>query len=123
MTSFSDAAATWNKRFAADDYVFGTAAAMNTFATTRGCGRRGRACCAWRMARDATACGSRSAASPSTRSMSPTSASPRRASSPRAACVTVSFQLCDADDFAWPAEAYDGVAAIFVQFADPAMRP
>ncbi len=26
------------------------------------------------------------------------------------------------DDFAWPVGTYDGVVAIFVQFADPAMR-
>ena len=36
--------------------------------------------------------------------------------------VQVDYQVADCDGFAWPRAAYDGVAAIFVQFADPAMR-
>ena len=36
--------------------------------------------------------------------------------------VQVDYQVADCDGFAWPRAAYGGVAAIFVQFADPAMR-
>jgi SAM-dependent methyltransferase len=36
--------------------------------------------------------------------------------------VTVNFAVSDCDGYAWPEAACDGVAAIFVQFADPAMR-
>ena len=36
--------------------------------------------------------------------------------------VEVDFRVTGCDDFAWKTEHYDGVAAIFVQFADPAMR-
>lgn len=36
--------------------------------------------------------------------------------------VEVDFAVADCDGFAWPDAACDGVAAIFVQFADPAMR-
>lgn len=36
--------------------------------------------------------------------------------------VTVNFAVTDCDAFVWPEGAYDGVAAIFVQFADPPMR-
>jgi SAM-dependent methyltransferase len=36
--------------------------------------------------------------------------------------ATVNFQVADFDGFAWPEMAYDGVAAIFIQFADPALR-
>jgi len=36
--------------------------------------------------------------------------------------VTVNFTVSDCDTYAWPEAACDGVAAIFVQFADPAMR-
>jgi SAM-dependent methyltransferase len=36
--------------------------------------------------------------------------------------VHVNFAMAGCDDFAWPSEHYDGVAAIFVQFADSAMR-
>ncbi len=34
----------------------------------------------------------------------------------------MNFAVSDCDAFAWPPDTYDGVAAIFVQFADPAMR-
>lgn len=34
----------------------------------------------------------------------------------------VDFQVAGVDDWAWTSGAYDAVAAIFVQFADPAMR-
>lgn len=36
--------------------------------------------------------------------------------------VAVSFAVADCDDYAWPEAACDGVAAIFVQFADPDLR-
>lgn len=36
--------------------------------------------------------------------------------------VEVRFAVADADSWAWPRDAYDAVAAIFVQFAPPAMR-
>jgi SAM-dependent methyltransferase len=36
--------------------------------------------------------------------------------------ANVNYQVADCDGFAWPEAAYDGVAAIFVQFANPALR-
>jgi SAM-dependent methyltransferase len=36
--------------------------------------------------------------------------------------VSVNFTVADCDGYAWPEAAFDGVAAIFVQFADPALR-
>lgn len=36
--------------------------------------------------------------------------------------VHVDYQVADCDNFAWTAQAYDYVVAIFIQFADPAMR-
>jgi len=36
--------------------------------------------------------------------------------------VHVNFSVADVDGYAWQREAWDGIAAIFVQFADPAMR-
>jgi len=40
----------------------------------------------------------------------------------RDAGVEVAYHVGSCDDWAWQAEAYDYVAAIFVQFADPEMR-
>jgi SAM-dependent methyltransferase len=36
--------------------------------------------------------------------------------------VAVRYAVAGCDDYAWPEAACDGVAAIFVQFADPALR-
>lgn len=36
--------------------------------------------------------------------------------------VSVNFSVSDCDSFLWPEAQYDGVAAIFVQFAHPALR-
>jgi SAM-dependent methyltransferase len=36
--------------------------------------------------------------------------------------VAVNFNVASCDDFAWKEGRYDGVAAIFVQFAEPALR-
>lgn len=40
----------------------------------------------------------------------------------RAAGVEVAFQVSDCDAWNWTSASYDVVAAIFIQFADPAMR-
>lgn len=40
----------------------------------------------------------------------------------QAAGVSVNFKVSDCDAWSWRPEAYDYVLAIFVQFADPAMR-
>ncbi len=36
--------------------------------------------------------------------------------------VNVNYTLADCDSFSWQKEHYDGIAAVFVQFADPALR-
>ncbi|MES2402302.1 MAG: class I SAM-dependent methyltransferase [Pseudomonadota bacterium] len=36
--------------------------------------------------------------------------------------VTVNFSVSDCDSYPWPKASLDGVAAIFIQFADPEMR-
>ena len=36
--------------------------------------------------------------------------------------VSVEFSVAGCESFAWPTETYDGVVAVFVQFADPPMR-
>ncbi len=36
--------------------------------------------------------------------------------------VAVNYRVADCDHFPWPESTYDGVAAIFIQFADPALR-
>jgi SAM-dependent methyltransferase len=36
--------------------------------------------------------------------------------------VNIRYSLCDTDGFNWPANLYDAVIGIFIQFADPEMR-
>ena len=119
-SSFLAEAATWNKRFAGDDYVFGTEpneylrehatwpAGSRVLCVADGEGRNS----VWLARRgieveafDISDVGVEKA---------------RRLAA--AASVAVAYSVCDCDDFAWPQDAYDGIAAIFVQFADPAMR-
>jgi hypothetical protein len=40
----------------------------------------------------------------------------------RDAGVAVNYTVSGCDEFDWPVDHYDGVAAIFIQFADPAQR-
>ena len=95
---------------------------MSGCASRPTCGAPGSACCASPTAKAATACGWRAAACRWMPSTSPTSAWPRHGAWPRTKGANVNFQVADCDGFAWPQAAYDGVAAIFIQFADPALR-
>jgi len=118
---FADPAGTWNKRFSGDGYLFGTApnewlrehAAVwqpgdRVLSIADGEGRnsvwlagRGLIVDAFDIAGLGVAKARRLAA---------------------AQGVSVNFAVTDCDAFAWPQAAYDGVACIFVQFADPPMR-
>ena len=118
---FADPAGTWNRRFAEAGYLFGTApnewlrehAAVWTpgqrvLSVADGEGRnsvwlarQGLLVDAFDLSEVGVAKARRLAAS---------------------AGVAVQFAVSDCDTYPWPRDAYDGVAAIFVQFADPALR-
>jgi 2-polyprenyl-3-methyl-5-hydroxy-6-metoxy-1,4-benzoquinol methylase len=118
---FTDAAETWNRRFGADGFLFGTEpnSWLRDHASAFPAG--GRVLCVadgegrnsvwlarqgWQVdAFDVAEVGVRKA-----RALA------------QAAGVDVNFEIADVDGWAWPQDTYDGVAAIFVQFADPAMR-
>jgi SAM-dependent methyltransferase len=117
----SDAAAHWNTRFAGDDFLFGTEPNQwlrehvailppggRVLCVADGEGRNsvflarcGFVVDAFDISNVAIAKAQQFAA---------------------ASGVTVTYQLADCDSFSWKPETYDGVAAIFVQFADPALR-
>ena len=120
-TAFSDAADTWNRRFQAEGYLFGTA--PNTWLRERtqlwrpgqrvlcvadGEGRNSVWLAGHGLVVDAF-------------DISPVGVAKARELA-AARGVTVNFAVADCDGFDWPDAAYDGVAAIFVQFADPALR-
>ncbi len=119
--SFPDAAVTWNRRFEADGYIFGTEPnaylrqqaplwqpGSRVLSVADGEGRNSVWLATQGMIVDAfdiSAVGVQKA---------------RKLA--EAAGVSVAFSVSDCDSWPWPADAYDGVAAIFMQFADPPMR-
>jgi SAM-dependent methyltransferase len=118
---FDDPAGTWNRRFAADGYLFGTTANLwlqqhtavwrpgqRVLCVADGEGRNSVWLAEQGLQVDAF-------------DIAQTGVAKARALA-AARGVTVNFSISDCDTFAWPEAAYDGVAAIFVQFADPAMR-
>jgi SAM-dependent methyltransferase len=120
-SAFADAAETWDRRYAGDDFLFGSEpnawlrehahhwqAGQRVLSVADGEGRNsvwlareGLQVDAFDISEVAVAKARRLAASQG---------------------VAVSFSVADCDGFCWPQARYDGVAAIFVQFADPALR-
>ena len=118
---FTDAADTWNRRFQAPGYLFGTAPnswlrehtglwqpGQRVLCVADGEGRNSVWLAAHGLAVDAFDISEVAVAKA------------RKLAADRG--VAVNFEVADCDGYAWPAAACDGVAAIFVQFADPALR-
>lgn len=118
---FADAAETWNRRYAGDGFLFGTAPNAwlrdHAGAITPG----GRVLCVadgegrnsvW-LAQQGLVVDAFDVAD---RAVQKAQALARQAG------VQVAYTVADCDGFAWPEAAYDAVAAIFVQVADPALR-
>ncbi|MCE2689681.1 MAG: class I SAM-dependent methyltransferase [Rubrivivax sp.] len=119
--AFADAAETWNRRYASADYLFGTEpnawlrehatalpAAGRVLSVADGEGRNS----VW-LARQGFQVDAFDVAD---RAVEKAQALARREG------VSVNYTLADVDGFAWSDAAYDGVVAIFVQFADPEIR-
>ncbi len=118
---FPDAADTWNRRFEDEAYIFGTEpnawlreqagvwhAGQRVLSVADGEGRNSVWLASQGVQVDAFDLASVGVAKA------------RRLAQTKG--VSVNYSVSDCDSYAWPLAAYDGVAAIFVQFADPAMR-
>lgn len=121
QTAFDDPAGTWNRRFAQEDFLFGVAPnewlkahanhwlpGQRVLCVADGEGRNS----VW-LARQGLRVEAFDIAEVGV-------AKARRWAARQA--VTVDYTVADCDAFKWPTAAYDGVAAIFIQFADPALR-
>jgi SAM-dependent methyltransferase len=121
LPAFPDAATTWNQRFAGDEFLFGTEPnawlrehvhhlppGARVLCVADGEGRNS----VW-LARQGFVVDAFDVADVGV-------AKARRLAAREG--VQVHFSVADCDAYAWPEAAYDGVAAIFVQFADPALR-
>src|SRR2546421_6482467 len=111
----------WNKRFSAPDYIFGTA--PNEFLASKASllrpGQRAL-CVADGEGRNSVWLAERGL-EVTAFDVSPVGVEKaRRLAAERG--VKVTFEIADIYGWRWPADAFDVVAAIFVQFADPAMR-
>lgn len=120
-TEFPDAAETWNRRFRTDGYLFGTEPnvwlrehrgllqpGQRVLSVADGEGRNSVWLAQQGLAVDAF-------------DVSTVGVAKARALAAERG-VNVNFSVSDVDGFAWPEAAYDAVVAIFVQFADPALR-
>lgn len=120
-SAFPDAADTWNRRYAGDAFLFGTepnawlhdhAAALppggRVLSVADGEGRNS----VWLARRGHQV----DAFDVADRAVEKAHAFAHREG------VAVNFTVADVDSFAWPQASYDGVVAIFVQFADPQTR-
>ncbi len=121
LTTFSDAAATWNRRFEGDEFLFGVEPnewlrehvavwppGGRILSVADGEGRNS----VWLAGQgfvvdafDIAAVGVAKA---------------RRLAARQGVCVN--FSVADCNTYDWPQASADGVAAIFIQFADPAQR-
>lgn len=120
-TSFMAEAATWNQRFATDDYVFGTEPNEYLRQHASAWPSGGRVLCVADGEGRNSVWLARQGFVVEAFDISETGVAKARRLAADAG-VEVSYSVSDCDTFAWPEARYDGVAAIFVQFADPAMR-
>ena len=120
-SSFPDAAGTWNARFSADGYIFGTEPNeyLRSHAPSWQPGSK-VLCVADGEGRNSVWLAGRGLKVDAFDIAAVGVAKARKLAA--AAGVSVEFSVSDCDGWPWPAAAYDGVAAIFVQFADPPMR-
>ena len=121
MSQFEDPKGTWNKRFSADGFLFGLEpnrllrehaevwkAGDRVLAVADGEGRNS----VWLASRGVRV---------DAFDISEVGVAKARALAAKQG-VDVDFAVADIADLAWPENVYDGVAAIFFQFADPALR-
>ncbi|MGE5158678.1 MAG: class I SAM-dependent methyltransferase [Gemmatimonas sp.] len=122
MTSApSDAANHWNQRFGSDEFVFGTE--PNQFLRSHAAAfpHHGRILCVADGEGRNSVWLARQGFQVDAFDLSEAGVAKARKLAAQAG-VSVNYQVADCDSFAWSAAGYDGIAAIFVQFADPDLR-
>lgn len=119
--AFPDAAETWNKRFRTDDYIFGTEpnAWLREQAPVWQPGQR-VLCVADGEGRNSVWLAKQGLRVDAYDIAEVGVAKARQLAAAQG--VNVNYTVADCDSFHYERGAYDGVAAIFVQFADPALR-
>ncbi len=120
-TRYTDARATWDKRYQAEDYIFGTA--PNAFLASQAALLRPgqRALCVADGEGRNSVWLAQQGLQVRAFDISPVGVEKARKLAALRQ-VTVRFEVDDVQGFEWPVAAFEVVAAIFVQFADPSWR-
>lgn len=119
--AFADAAQTWNRRYDSPEFLFGTAPNEWLREQAHLLPPRGRVLCVADGEGRNSVWLARQGFQVDAFDVADRAVDKARAFAQREG-VSVDFAVADCDGFAWPEAAYDGVAAIFVQFADPPLR-
>lgn len=119
--AFPDPAGTWNRRYAGDDFVFGTEPNewLRAHADVWQPGQR-VLCVADGEGRNSVWLAQRGLRVDAFDIAELGVAKARRLAASKG--VDVHVEVADCDGYAWRPAAWDGIAAIFVQFAEPALR-
>jgi len=120
-SAYADAAATWNQRFATDDFIFGQQPNDYLCAQSARLRPGNRALCVADGEGRNSVWLARQGLQVDAFDISAVGVAKARRLAAQAG-VAVDYAVADGDALAWPREAYDLVAAIFIQFADPPMR-
>jgi SAM-dependent methyltransferase len=118
---FSDAAATWNKRFEHADYLFGTSPNIYLQAHAKLYPATGHALCVADGEGRNSVWLARQGLQVDAFDISEVGVAKARKLA-HEADVQVNYTVADCDQWPWPQAHYDMVVAIFIQFAAPAMR-
>ncbi len=119
--SFADSAATWNQRFAGEQYHFGTAPNAWLREQAGVLAPQGRVLCVADGEGRNSVWLAEQGHVVQAFDISPTGVAKARALA-SSRDVVVDYHVADCDGFDWPVCQVDAVVAIFVQFADPALR-
>jgi SAM-dependent methyltransferase len=118
---FADAAATWNQRFEAAHYIFGTEPNEYLREHVHRLAPGGRVLCVADGEGRNSVWLARRGFRVDAFDISAVGVAKARKLAAEAG-VAVDYAVADGDRLRWPAGVYDAVVAVFVQFADPAMR-
>jgi SAM-dependent methyltransferase len=118
---FTDAAATWDQRFGADHFIFGEQPNEYLRAQSQRLRSGSRALCVADGEGRNSVWLAQQGLQVDAFDISAVGVAKARRLAARAG-VAVDYAVADGDAMAWPREAYDLIAAIFIQFADPPMR-
>jgi 2-polyprenyl-3-methyl-5-hydroxy-6-metoxy-1,4-benzoquinol methylase len=121
MTAYTDAAQTWNRRYEGEQFLFGTEPNVWLREHAGAFPRGGRVLCVADGEGRNSVWLARQGLVVDAFDIAEVGVAKARAYAARAG-VAVDFQVAGCDGYPWREAAWDGIAAIFVQFADPGLR-